>query len=497
MKSDFVHAMAETCRLCTPNESSLLIERNVLRAFEGCDLFRIHRDETSGPVVSLLRNIRVHHTFRESLFAPFRAIYVSFLFASVTSMVLVICLARVIWQIPFWFSIMLFSGFLVCMALVMCLAEIFLHAAIGFNAVLLLAAFVLVVLATALPFMTLAWLTLVLLISAWLMKVQGPSFAILPRERLLVLERPHMFSSSQRIPLSEVRFFRVATNHIVITPFRVLHKEMTFYAVEAVTLGSEFLFPVRDEEEAIAVTSCLNTFIGDIRRSSDSSIPPVPIISCSGDNHSIAIRTITNSSQLLTFPPPDLKYRDHGYRRASLAWSGYKRNQLIAEAVFLIILLVPQIIYALVRADVEHDASTLVLCGFLLVCGISDMCMKYSVSDGLRSLELKGDEISNKSYAWPLPRARCKVSKVARVQLCRQPRDSLAFLRENGKCGRDVVGGQRFGLRLMSHEYEVLLSLEGLTEGQALFTAHQLRERYPQMFRGNSAQGSLLVVRTL
>lgn len=322
----------------------------------------------------------------------------------------------------------------------------------------------------------------------------------------LLLKWGYLFSVSRKIPLSALRHFRVSRVRFAHKPLGIGRWRETLYCVEVVTVGSIPLIPFGDITEAVAIVDQLNSLMRTLRQNSYVPRPPRPVISCSDDLRGVAIRTINNTSGLLSRPPSSIQVQIDQGHITSASWNsigpGHGRALIKAETpmilwITMLWLLIPRIILGnqMMKHIMIYAVGIIIFfeiwsIGYFLLTTRTILFIRSFLRHGSKAYSGLDFTVEEVRY-WSAGPARfsknssCKVAQAARIQFCGKERGRNQDQDVMPEC--ESFDGRQFGLRIMSHKYNELLAIEHLTEEEALYLAHVLIEKYPALSRGSLA----------
>lgn len=294
------------------------------------------------------------------------------------------------------------------------------------------------------------------------------------------------------IPLADVRFFRrLSVFGAARNAEGDVLMERIIFGIEVVSIRAPLHMTLSSNESGcIAAAAHLNDYLVEWRQQQTALRSPVSLISVHRP-HFMSTTSITHATVLLPDPPPDSQfYFSYG---SSDMFVCIRRRSFPRLWIFVFVIGILQWFISLLvtsRTGVKASFSELVTNAFVVtgtVLWLLPLLLTLFFwwkgdrwvfsSTGItrrRRFEFIGTEFD-----------MSEASEVSRIELYVSQVPTIHTIRQGLRPKADFVGGERFGLRLVTSRNRLEWFMDGMFEGEALYIAKELREIYPQLCNGS------------
>lgn len=295
------------------------------------------------------------------------------------------------------------------------------------------------------------------------------------------------------LPLSDLRYFRTAR----LFHRRTLTQNAPTYAIEAVAINYQIIFgDIQHSRSCAQVVRLLNLFLQQSRLSPEAPVPIPPVF-----NHELAdngaVAHVTPQTPLYPLPPPQVAtVYTFTLSTGAFIFRIIRRSRFPSRWLILftlgILWQIGIIAIAAYNASVTDPLGDILSDVFVIISLIFSLLpaplILLSWARGQRWVFAATRASFHPKPAWSrgllnsfFAHTSCRMADVARMQLYLRRVRTVQMLRTRDKFGTHVVGGRRFGVRLTDAQNVSLFSVEPLTEGEAIYIAHVLREYFPHL----------------
>lgn len=291
-------------------------------------------------------------------------------------------------------------------------------------------------------------------------------------------------TSARKLSLADVRSFRLLSKYMVDKDMRgVVRSRRNVFGIEVVSLRKPHVLAFIDNESlCVNAADCLNARLAEWRQEQMDLEVPVAVASVDFP-HSPASVIVTHATVLVETAP---KSRLHFSYDADESFLCVRRRRRFPRRwiEFLLLALVEWFLRFLIFGAYQESSFRSMLSNPFVITGTMLWILPLVLTlclwrQGDRWV-IEGDRAKQQNQ-FGVPLSSCKISDIDRIELFAAQVPSIDTIRQATQTNADLVGGNRFGVRLMSSSNSALWSIDKIFEGEALFVSNELRRLCPML----------------